>query len=163
MNGNILEWGGGCNKKKRKINAPLQKLIFLKGADTLLRDQTFIHEPVLCVARTTDRMQNFLKHIRVISHNGKRYDNIFVLKHIIEEMNITLNVIMNGNQLLHVTIPETNVSFIDSLSYFPMPLSALPKAFGLPNELEKSYFPHFFNTKETNTISGHIRYKILCL
>jgi len=39
-----------------------------------------------------------------------------------------------------------NVRFIDSLSFFLQPLSALPKAFGLPMDLKKGDFPHLFNT-----------------
>ena len=36
-----------------------------------------------------------------------------------------------------------NVKFLDSLNYLHMPLSALPKAYGL-TEIEKGTFPHLF-------------------
>ncbi|XP_018574064.1 uncharacterized protein LOC108913080 [Anoplophora glabripennis] len=39
-----------------------------------------------------------------------------------------------------------NVKFLDSLNYFPMALSKLPRAFGLDNNFKKGYFPHLFNT-----------------
>ena len=36
------------------------------------------------------------------------------------------------------------VKILDSLNYLPFPLSALPKAFGLPET--KGHFPYLFNT-----------------
>ena len=36
--------------------------------------------------------------------------------------------------------------FLDSSSYLPMPLRKLPEAFGLT--VTKSWYPHYFNTKE---------------
>ena len=44
--------------------------------------------------------------------------------------------------------------FIDSLNYFHMKLSALPKAFGLSETLRKGYFPHLFTSKETMSYVG---------
>ncbi|CAH2018663.1 unnamed protein product [Acanthoscelides obtectus] len=48
-----------------------------------------------------------------------------------------------------------NVKFLDSLNYFPMPLTALPKAFDL-KELKKGYFPHLFNTLAHQNYVGPI-------
>jgi len=45
------------------------------------------------------------------------------------------------------------VKFIDSLNYFHMPLSSLPKAYGLSN-IEKGTFPHFFNRPENVNYVG---------
>ena len=47
------------------------------------------------------------------------------------------------------------IRFIDSLSFFQMPLSSFPKTFGL-TELKKGYFPHLFNTPENQTSIGPI-------
>jgi len=54
--------------------------------------------------------------------------------------------IRNGCKLLQV---ERNkiIRFIDSLSFFQMPLSAFPKTFGL-TKLRKGYFSHKFNIPE---------------
>ena len=41
-----------------------------------------------------------------------------------------------------------NAKFLDSLNYLHMPLSALPKAYGL-TEIEKGTFPHLFNPLRT--------------
>jgi len=45
------------------------------------------------------------------------------------------------------------IRFIDSLSFFQMPLSAFPKTFGL-TELRKGYFPRKFNLPEHQTYVG---------
>ena len=47
------------------------------------------------------------------------------------------------------------IRFIDSLSFFQMPLSAFPKTFGL-TELKKGYFPHKFNIPENQQYVGPI-------
>lgn len=39
------------------------------------------------------------------------------------------------------------IKIIDSYNFLPMPLAALPKAFGI-EEASKGYFPHLFNKKE---------------
>ena len=45
--------------------------------------------------------------------------------------------------------------FIDSLSFFQMPMSAFPKTFGL-TELRKGYFPHQFNIPDHQTYVGPV-------
>lgn len=84
------------------------------------------------------------KELCAIAHNGQGFDFQFILKHILEETKFTPNLIMRGSKI--VLIEFDNVRFVDSLNYFPMPLSALPKAFDLPPEKKKGYFPHLFNT-----------------
>ena len=48
-----------------------------------------------------------------------------------------------------------NVKFLDSLNYLHMPLSALPKAYGL-TQIEKGTFPHLFNTPENQYYIGDL-------
>ncbi|KAK5645174.1 hypothetical protein RI129_006475 [Pyrocoelia pectoralis] len=43
---------------------------------------------------------------------------------------------------------------VDSLNFFPMALSALPKALGLGEELKKGYFPHLFHIEENASYVG---------
>ncbi|CAH3124115.1 unnamed protein product [Pocillopora meandrina] len=59
----------------------------------------------------------------------------------------------NGAKLLQVTFDR--ITFIDSLSFFQMPLSAFPKTFGL-TKLKKGYFPHLFNTLSNQSYIGRI-------
>ena len=72
---------------------------------------------------------------------------------------------------MSVSTGGLNIRFLDSLNFLSMPLAQLPKSFGL-EELEKGFFPHFFNTKENQddillnllvfcTSSGPLRLYIL--
>ena len=61
---------------------------------------------------------------------------------------------MRGTQIILMEIQR--IKFIDSLNFFPMPLSALPKAFGLKNVLKKRYFPHLFNIIENMNYKGKL-------
>ena len=56
--------------------------------------------------------------------------------------------IRNGGKVLQFQVGR--IWFIDSLSFFNMPLSAFASTFGL-TELRKGFFPHFFNTPEHQT------------
>ena len=53
---------------------------------------------------------------------------------------------MNVAKIMDKTVTECDIRFIDSLNFLAMPLSQLPKTFGL-TELAKGYFPHFFNSE----------------
>ncbi|XP_072043050.1 uncharacterized protein [Amphiura filiformis] len=56
---------------------------------------------------------------------------------------------------MSITVPGPNIVFKDSLNFFPMPLSKLPKSFGI-RQLCKGYFPHFFNTKANENYRGEL-------
>ena len=64
------------------------------------------------------------------------------------------DLVRNGAKLLQVV--HGNITFIDSLSFFAMPLSNFPKTFGL-HELKKGFFfTHLFNTPKHQTYVGPI-------
>ncbi|XP_054259245.1 uncharacterized protein LOC128983988 [Macrosteles quadrilineatus] len=92
------------------------------------------------------------KNVCVIAHNGQGFDFQFILRYILEETKFTPNIIPRGTKIILMEV--ANVRFIDSLSYFPMSLSALPKAFDLPPEKKKGYFPHLFNTVANQNYVG---------
>ncbi|XP_054276436.1 uncharacterized protein LOC128995442 [Macrosteles quadrilineatus] len=92
------------------------------------------------------------KNVCVIAHNGQGFDFQFILRYILEETKFTPNIIPRGTKIILMEV--ANVRFIDSLSYFPMSLSALPKAFDLPPEKKKGYFPHLFNTVANQNYIG---------
>ena len=92
------------------------------------------------------------KKVVVLAHNGKAFDHQFILKYILENTNFTPKLIMRGSQIILMEIE--NIKFIDSLNYFPMALSALPKAFDLKTTLTKGYFPHLFNTLDNADYIG---------
>ena len=48
------------------------------------------------------------------------------------------------------------IQFKDSMSYLAMPLSRMPKTFGM-TDMTKGYFPHFFNTEANqHTVLPHL-------
>ncbi|XP_054259601.1 uncharacterized protein LOC128984320 [Macrosteles quadrilineatus] len=75
-----------------------------------------------------------------------------VVQYLLEETKFTPELVMRGTKIILMKID--NVRFVDSLSYFPMALSALPKAFDLPPEKKKGFFPHLFNTLANQNYVG---------
>lgn len=88
----------------------------------------------------------------VLAHNFQGYDGYFIVDEYHRQSRI-VSQIRNGAKLLQVK--HGNITFIDSLSFFPMPLSAFPKTFGL-TELKKGFFPHLFNTPDHQTYVGEL-------
>ncbi|MDI9312371.1 MAG: DNA polymerase, partial [Limnohabitans sp.] len=89
----------------------------------------------------------------VFAHNFKGYDGHFVFRDLFDRDFTTILPIMNGTKLLKIDVGNTR--FIDSLSFFQLPLAALPKSFGF-SELVKGYFPYKFNTPENIDYIGNI-------
>ena len=88
----------------------------------------------------------------VIAHNFKSYDGIFIQKYLYENC-IIPKLILAGGKIMSMDVAFNQIRFIDSLNFLPMPLSAMPKTFGI-DELKKGFFPHFFNTKENSDYCG---------
>ena len=88
----------------------------------------------------------------MLAHNFQGYDSYFVVEEYHRQHRI-VQQLTNGAKLLQVTFDR--ITFIDSLSFFQMPLSAFPKTFGL-TELKKGYFPHLFNTLSNQSYIGRI-------
>ena len=90
---------------------------------------------------------NDTRQVNVLAHNFQGYDGYFVIHQYYGD-NRLVEQLRNGCKLLQVQ--HDRIRFIDSLSFFQMPLSAFPKTFGL-TELKKGYFPHKFNRPEHQT------------
>ena len=87
-----------------------------------------------------------------IAHNFQAYDGYFILQHLYKN-GIVPEVITRGAKILSLTVPQLNIKFIDSLCFIPMRLASFPKTFGV-TELEKGFFPHFFNRAENQDYVG---------
>ena len=95
---------------------------------------------------------NDTRQVHVLAHNFQGYDGYFVIHQYYGDNRI-VEQLRNGCKLLEVK--HDRIRFIDSLSFFQMPLSAFPKTFGL-TELCKGYFPHKFNIPEHQNYVGPI-------
>ena len=87
-----------------------------------------------------------------VAHNFQAYDGYFILQYLYKN-GITPEIITRCAKILSLTVSEMNIKFIDSLCFIPMKLAAFPKTFGL-TELQKGYFPHFFNRAENQDYVG---------
>jgi hypothetical protein len=86
-----------------------------------------------------------------VAHNFQAYDGYFILQYLYNN-GVTPEVITRGAKILSLTVPELNIKFIDSC-FIPMHLTDFPKTFGI-TQLEKGYFPHFFNRAENQSYIG---------
>ena len=91
------------------------------------------------------------RHRRAIcfAHNLKGYDGYFILQFLYDNA-VKPDVIMNGAKIMSIYVPGMGITFKDSLNYFPMALSKLPKALRV-QELCKGHFPHLFHTDKTRS------------
>ena len=96
--------------------------------------------------------QNDTRQVNVLAHKFQGYDGYFVV-HQYHNDNRLVEQLRNGCKLLEVK--HDRIRFIDSLSFFQMPLSAFPKTFGL-TELKKGYFPHQFNIPDHQSYVGAV-------
>ena len=96
--------------------------------------------------------ENDTRPVTVIAHNFQGYDGYFIVDEYHRQHRL-IEQVRNGGKLMQVT--HDRIRFIDSLSFFQMPLSAFPKTFGI-TELKKGYFPHLFNPPENQEYVGLI-------
>ena len=75
--------------------------------------------------------------LTVLAHNFQGYDSYPLVEEYHRQKRV-LEQTRNGAKILQLKVG--GIRFIDSLSFFQMPLSAFPKTFGL-SELKKGYFP----------------------
>ena len=92
------------------------------------------------------------RQVNVLAHNFQGYDGYFVIHQYYGDNRI-VEQLRNGCKLLEVK--HDRLRFIDSLSFFQMPLSAFPKTFGLTDAC-KGYFPHKFNHPDHQTYVGPV-------
>ena len=109
-----------------------------------------------CIKSFLERLdtltENDTRPVTVIAHNFQGYDGYFIVDEYHQQHRL-IEQVRNGGKLMQVT--HDRIRFIDSLSFFQMPLCAFPKTFGI-TELKKGYFPHLFNTPENQEYVGLI-------
>ncbi|KAG5880013.1 hypothetical protein JTB14_037402 [Gonioctena quinquepunctata] len=100
------------------------------------------------------QLRKEFKTVVVLAHNGSKFDHQFILNYFLSRTTLKPEVIMRGTQI--ILLKFENVRFLDSLNYFRMTLSKLPRAFGLGEELKKGYFPHLSNTTNNENYVGSL-------
>ena len=81
--------------------------------------------------------------IVAIAHNAKAFGLHFFLNRA-NKLNWKPELITNGLKIISMKMEQS--VFLDSVSFVPCELRKLPEAFGL--QTTKSWYPHYFNTKE---------------
>ncbi|XP_055714798.1 uncharacterized protein LOC129808916 [Phlebotomus papatasi] len=85
-----------------------------------------------------------------IAHNAKGYDAQFILEELCQREE-KIEPILQGCKILYAKVK--GVTFLDSLSFIPFPLSQFSKSFGLP-ECDKGYYPYKFNITGNRSYIG---------
>lgn len=115
-------------------------------------ENVFENDSVSCVTKFVDYVLQFRKWpVVAIAHNSKGYDAQFILEELCKR-NVKIDPILTGRKVLSIKVNET-VSFIDSLSFIPLPLSKFAASFGLTN-CSKGEYPYKFNTPENENYIG---------
>ncbi|KAJ8048768.1 hypothetical protein HOLleu_01217 [Holothuria leucospilota] len=70
-----------------------------------------------------------------IAHSLKGFDGYFILQHLYDN-GVVPEIITNGAKVMSIKLLRNSMRFIDSVNFLPMPLSNMPKTFGI-NELIK--------------------------
>ncbi|XP_055336574.1 uncharacterized protein LOC129587023 [Paramacrobiotus metropolitanus] len=83
-----------------------------------------------CVSELLEWIFKNCRSCTFLSHNGKRYDNFFILSGLEKEGHI-VEKIQDGSSITMLKIPGLKCKFIDTLSFMPRSLSELPKIWEL--------------------------------
>ena len=88
-----------------------------------------------------------------IAHNACAYD-AYVLYNYLLQQSIIPNIIFKGSKIMYCDVGSgLNMRLLDSLNFLNMPLSQLPKVFGLV-EMKRGYFPHLYNTEDNDVLES---------
>lgn len=101
-----------------------------------------------------DSLLSLNHRVTFVSHNGSRFDMMFVLQWLCVKMtNSQPNIIFDNRSPMQIKMGK--VYFIDSCLFIKAPLSSLPSQFGLEG-VEKGDFPHEFNLKSNYNYVGQL-------
>lgn len=157
----------GCFIKKEPLKSPSTAYIF---SDIESVQETGVHEANLVVSRDWENVKTVhhseqeyvawvLKHGEghtVIFHNGGGYDLPLIYRYLCTHTTKSVKPIYNGTKLMLIQIGRGGkaIRFIDSLRWIAKPLAQFKEVLGLSTEMEKGYFPHWFNTQSNKRYRG---------
>ena len=123
-------------------------------AETEVEEDPFHFQGETCPQQLTTWLDYLAEEtgrpLTVLAHNFQGYDSYPLVEEYHRQKRV-LEQTRNGAKILQLKVGD--IRFIDSLSFFQMPLSAFPKTFGL-TELKKGYFPRLFNTRANQDYVG---------
>ena len=130
-----------------------EREVVFKGKDTVEKFCLWLFQPRPNQTEVGENgKERLVYRTTVIAHNAQSYDLYFIMNHMIKNGCKPDMVIRRGGKILHMARRQSNIRFIDSLSFLTMPLSKMPACFGLPSP--KGTFPHYFNTPENENYIG---------
>ena len=107
------------------------------------RKHSFLDDPVGELLLYLRQPRPWANKIVAIAHNAKAFDLYFILNGAIM-LKWKPELIMSGLKIMCMKMEH--LVFLDSVSFLPCSLRKLPEAFGL--SASKSWYPHYYNTKE---------------
>ena len=117
---------------------------------------TFWDDPVGDLFTYLCKSRPCCNKIVAIAHNAKAFDLHFILNRAIF-LKWKPKLIVNGLKIICMTMEH--LTFIDSISFMPCSQRKLPETFGLTGA--KSWYPHYFNTKENELCWRNSRWLVL--
>ncbi|GLD48597.1 uncharacterized protein AKAME5_000255000 [Lates japonicus] len=113
---------------------------------TFYRDVIGIIQELADEARSQARHNDVIQ-LEVVGENVRNHVAVTVDdRGILKEGASPQQILMNGSKILSFEEPDHHLKFIDSLSFLPTRLKAMPKALGFTNQT-KGYFLHKFSSK----------------
>jgi len=107
------------------------------------RRHSFFEDPVGDLVSYLCEPRPWCKKVVATAYNANAFDSQFILNRAIF-LKWNPEIILSGQK--SISMRTQHLHFLDSVSYLPMPLRKLSEALCfLPS---KSWFPHYFSTKE---------------
>jgi hypothetical protein len=115
------------------------------------RKHAFFEDPVGDLLSHLCEQRSWSDRVVAIAHNARGYGAQFIIQRAIL-LKWKPDLILNGSKIMCMRMEH--LLFIDSVSFLPMASRKLPEAFQL--SARKSWYPHFFNTRENLNYVGPI-------
>ncbi|XP_033859859.3 uncharacterized protein LOC117402631 [Acipenser ruthenus] len=86
-----------------------------------------------------------------LAHNCRNYDSDLIMRYLARKF-VIAEPVNQGSKVIGFNMKDLKIRFVNSYTFIPIKLRAIPKAMGL--EMAKGYFPHFFNTSKNQRYAG---------
>lgn len=139
-----------CDKCRNEADVNLECVNCNKREHIFFKDNV-VHNFMLYLGNINEKFTRII----ILAHNSQKYDGHFLLKYMYSHSDVWKfsedSLIMAGSKIMCINVGR--YKFIDSLNFFNVALSKLPKMFSLENN-SKGHYPHMFNTHENLNYVG---------